>query len=436
MKNNSAKKAIALYYILSFSLTLPFLVPLWFIDGFFWVLFYFIGFFIYATVAVNFAVRVTVMSSLGKELDAEKYAAIIKAKPFLVHYSYKLNLYFSTGDYQSAYNIISSVLLQHKNVQQRIYGHLLLCRICFERGDYEGIKEHIDKIDNYFIYNPNLKFPKTNRESYEFYRAFYNADYDTALSISEKGINKYSKKKNRAYFVVMRKYQLAVIKRRKGELDEATALFEEIKERAPKLFTSTLAQKQLEYISGELEEKVSEPLGVTEKYTVKSRGKSRIVLVVILGIIFALLVLEAVLEKAVFEKVDEPLQEVRDLEYEAKIESALYDDYEEYRILGYCTVYSDGNYEEVSDTVFLVEFDGKVDLHSLYKIGEEYGNTLNVSDIQIDRPYVYQSEYSENIELVLTEKKENIPDSVQYYYEIDGYYFCVISVTDIATNIL
>ena len=73
-------------------------------------------FFVYMRLAVNFAVRKTVMASIWKELDAEKYAAIINAKPFFPHYSYKLNLYFVTGDYQSAYNMISSVLIQHKNV--------------------------------------------------------------------------------------------------------------------------------------------------------------------------------------------------------------------------------------------------------------------------------------------------------------------------------
>ncbi|MBO5305530.1 MAG: hypothetical protein J6B12_02085, partial [Clostridia bacterium] len=35
------------------------------------------------------------------------------------------------------------------------------------------------------------------------------------------------------------------------------------------------------------------------------------------------------------------------------------------------------------------------------------------------------------VEFVLTEKKRNIPKNTLYYYEIDGYYFCVISISDI-----
>ena len=186
-------------------------------------------------IAINFAVRVTVMPSLWKELDAEKYAAIINAKPFLANYSYKLNLDFATGNYQNAHNIINSVLLQHKNVNQRVYGHLLLCRVCFERGDYEGIKDNLAQIDNYHKYNPTLKLSKPNKAAYEFYCAFSNADYTSACAIAEKGIDKYSKKKNCDYFVLMRQYQLAVTKRMKGDIDEAVELFESIMEKAPKL---------------------------------------------------------------------------------------------------------------------------------------------------------------------------------------------------------
>ena len=217
------------------------------------------------------------MTSLWKELDAEKYAAILNAKPFLVHYTYKLNLYFAVGDYQTAYNIISSILLQHKSVQQRVYGHLLLCRICFERGDYEGLNEHLDQIDNYFKYNPNLKLLKQNKEAYDFYCAFANADYASACVLLEKSIEKYLKKKNRTYFALMRQYQLAVTKRMKGDVDEAVVLFEKIKEKAPKLVLSTLAQRQLDYISGTLEEKAPEQLEVTENYSAESYRKVKIV---------------------------------------------------------------------------------------------------------------------------------------------------------------
>lgn len=270
MKNKAAKKAIASYYILSLLLTLPLLIPIWLIKESLWVIAYFVCFLIYMRIAINFAVQATVMPSLWKELDAEKYAAIINAKPFWVHYSYKLNLYFAIGDYQAAYNIISSILIQHKNVQQRVYGHLLLCRICFERGDYEGLKEPLDQIDNYFKYNPNIKLPKQNKEAYEFYRKFSDADYVSVCALLEESIEKYSEKKNRTYFSLIRQYQLAVTKRMKGDIDEAIVLFESIKEKAPKLVLSELAQKQLEYISGAFEETVPEQLDVTENYTVKS----------------------------------------------------------------------------------------------------------------------------------------------------------------------
>ena len=276
MKNKTAKKVIASYYIFSLLLTLPLLIPIWLIKEPLGVIAYLVCFLIYMRIAINFAVQATVMPSLWKELDAEKYAAIINAKPFWVHYSYKLNLYFAIGDYQAAYNIISSVLIQHKNVQQRVYGHLLLCRICFERGDYEGLKEQLEQIDNYFKYNTNLRPPKQNKDAYEFYRAFSDGNYSSLLPILEKSIEKYSKKKNRTYFALLRQYQLAVTKRMSGDIDEAVVLFESIMEKAPKLILSTLAQKQLEYINAPLEETAPERLEVTENHNVKSNREVKI----------------------------------------------------------------------------------------------------------------------------------------------------------------
>ena len=429
MKNTAAKKAIASYYILSLLLTLPLLIPIWLIKESLWVIVYFVCFLIYMRIAINFAIRVTVMPSLWKELDAEKYATIINSKPFFVHYSYKLNLYFAEGDYQAAYNIISSVLLQHKNIQQIIYGHLLLCRICFERGDYEGLKEHLEQINNYFKYNNKLRLLKQNKEAYEFYRAFSNGDYPSVCALLEKSIKKYSKKKSRTYFALIRQYQLAVTKRMNGDVDEAVVLFEEIKERAPKLILSVLAQKQLEYISGTLEETSPERLAVTENHPVKTNRKVKIV-VRIAYCVGILLILGGI----ILTQLDSPKQKDKDLNYVAQIEKTIEDEYEEYQVLGYFNIYSDyadETYMMSIDSLFLVEADGKLDLHTLYQLNGEYENNLNVRDIQVDKLYEYEIYFApRKVEFVLTEKERNIPESTLYYYEIDGYYFCVISISD------
>ena len=427
MKNSTAKKSIAQYYILSLLPTLPFLIPMWLIKDSFWEMVYLVCFLIYMRIVIRAAVRTTIMPSLWKELDAEKYAAIINTRPFWVHYSYKLNLYFAIGDYQSAYNIISSILLQHKNARNRIYGRLLLCRICFERGDYEGLKEHVDEIDHCFQCNPSLKFPKQNKAAYDFYRAFSDADYVSACALLEKGIAKYSKKKSGTYFSLIRQYQLAVTKRMKGDMEEAVALFEMIREKAPKLVLSTLAQKQLDYISGTLEETTPERLEVTELEPVKSRCIVKIMYSIMVFMI-CICFFFAIASKILLQ-IDVPKQKNKDLEYVSKIERALYDDYEEYRTLGYFSIYSD----EVSvDSVFLVESDGKIDLHTLYRSDDKIGNHLNVKNIQVDKVYVYKDMFSNSkkIEFVLTEKKRDIPEHAQSYYEIDGYYFCVISISD------
>jgi len=430
MKNTAAKKAIASYYILSLLLTLPLLIPIWLIKESLWVIVYFVCFLIYMRIAINFAVRVTVMPSLWKELDAEKYATIINSKPFFVHYSYKLNLYFAVGDYQAAYNIISSVLLQHKNIQQRIYGHLLLCRICFERGDYEGLKEHLEQINNYFKYNNKLRLLKQNKEAYEFYRAFSNGDYPSVCALLEKSIEKYSKKKSRTYFALIRQYQLAVTKRMNGDVDEAVVLFEEIKERAPKLVLSVLAQKQLEYISGTLEETSPKRLAATENHTVKSNRKVKIV-VRIAYCVGILLILGGI----ILTQLDSPKQKDKDLNYVAQIEKTIENEYEKYKVLGYFYIYSDyadETYMMSIDSLFLVEADGKLDLHTLYQLNGEYENNLNVRDIQVDKLYEYEIYFApRKVEFVLTEKERNIPESTLYYYEIDGYYFCVISISDL-----
>ena len=83
MQNKAAKRAIAAYYILSFLLTLPLLLPFWLIREPIWVVVYGICFLLYMEIVSNLILQKTVMSALWKELDTEKYAAIINAKPFL-----------------------------------------------------------------------------------------------------------------------------------------------------------------------------------------------------------------------------------------------------------------------------------------------------------------------------------------------------------------
>lgn len=430
MQNKAAKRAIAAYYILSDLLTLPLLIPVLLIREPIWIVVYGICFLLYVRIVCNFTVQKTIMSALWKELDAEKYAAIINAKPFVVHYSYKLDLYFAVGDYQAAYNTISSVLLQHKNIQQRIYGHLMLCRICFERGDDEGLKEHLEQIDHYFKYNNKLRLRKKDKEAYEVYRAFSHADYPSACARLEKRIEQYSKKKSRAYFALIRQYQLAVTKRRNGDVDEAVVLFEEIKERAPKLVLSVLAQKQLEYISGAAEEQAPEGLAVTEDSAAKSHRKVWRSVRIAYGVSI-LLVLGGIL----LSQFDSPKQKEKSLNDVARIEKTIEDEYEKYQVLGYFYLDSDDAdeiYEMGIDSLFVVEADGRLDLHTFYQLNEEDENHLNVRDIQVDQLYEYEIYFvPRKVEFVLTEKKRNIPKDTLYYYEIDGYYFCVISISDL-----
>ena len=430
MQNKAAKRAIAAYYILSFLLTLPLVLPVLLIWEPIWIVVYGICFLLYVRIVCNFTVQKTIMSALWKELDAEKYAAIINAKPFVAHYSYKLNLYFAVGDYQAAYNTISSVLLQHKNIQQRIYGHLMLCRICFERGDDEGLTAHLEQIDHYFKHNNKLRLRKKDKEAYEVYRAFSNADYPSACARLEKRIEQYSKKKSRAYFALIRQYQLAVTKRRNGDVDEAVVLFEEIKERAPKLVLSVLAQKQLEYISGAAEEQAPEGLAVTEDSAAKSHRKvwRSVRIAYCVGI---LLILAGIL----LSQFDSPKQKEKSLNDVARIEKTIEDEYEEYQVLGYFYLDSDDadeTYEMGIDSLFVVEADGRLDLHTFYQLNGEDENHLNVRDIQVDQLYEYEIYFvPRKVEFVLTEKKRNIPKDTLYYYEIDGYYFCVISISDL-----
>ncbi len=434
MNNKSAKKAIASYYILFIILFLPVLIPVWLITDPLVLIGYCVCVGIYVRIAINLAVRATIMPSLSQELDAEKYAAIIKAKPFRDNYSHMLNLYFAVGDYQSAYNIIiSSLLLQNKKVKNSIYLRLLLCSICFEREDYEGLKNQLAEIDNYFKYNPNLKIHKQDKEVYEFYLAFSKADYESACANLERRIKKYSRKKNNSYALLNCQYKLAVTKRMMGDVDEAGAIFEQIKEPAQKLFLSTLAQKQIAYISGTLEETMPEPLEVTEKITFKSRLGPKILLMIGNAIICISCLL--LLAFKMLPELDSPKQENKDLYYITCLEDLIEDDYEECQILGYFNIYTDyadETYMMSVDSLFLVESNGRLDLHTLYTSNEEYTNLLNVKDIQVNKLYEYKIHFAPyKVGFVLTEKKRDIPENTLYYYIIDGYYFCVISISDI-----
>ena len=59
-------------------------------------------------------------------------------------------------------------------------------------------------------------------------------------------------------------------------------------------------------------------------------------------------------------------------------------------------------------------------------------NLLNAQDLQVNRLYEYKIHFSpQKVEFILTEKERDIPQDTLYYYETDGYYFCVISISDI-----
>lgn len=433
MKNNVAKKALASYHILSYLLALLIVIPVSFISKPLWLIVYYVCATVYIFIAARFPEQVTIMPSLLKELDAEKYAAIIASKQFRNRYSLKLLLYFAVGDYQSAFNIISCVLLRHKKIQQRIYGHLLLCRICFERGDYEGIKEQLDQIDNFSKNNPKIKLSKRNKKSYDFYRAFSNADYVSVCALLEKSIAKDSKKKNGAYSSLSRQYMLAVAKRMNGNVDEAIVILENVKEKAPKLVISTLAQKELDIIAGTLEETVPDRLEITEDYPVQSRKKTKNIILLLIYLL--LLFIFFLLASGISILPDVPKQKDKDPEYVSMIESTLDDDYEAYQLLGYLAIYTDyadETYEKVADALALVDGNGSLDLHALFETDGVTHNSLMVEDIQIDKLYEYAL-YLEplKVEFVLTEKSRNIPENTLYYFELDGYYFCVISISDV-----
>ncbi len=434
MKNTAAKKAIASYYALSLLITLPFLIPLWLIGNPLLVLAYFLCFLVYLRIATGVAIRLTVMAPLFKDLDAERYAATIHANPLFVNYSFKLYLYFAVGDYGAAYNVISSVLLPHSRAQKRIYGHLLLCRICFERGDYEGLREQLGSIEGY-KQRQKKRLPRQYREAYDFYRAFSSADYEAACALLEKSIEKTSRKKSGAYITLMRRYQLAVTRRMQGEINEAVALFEQIQSSAPTLVSAVLAKKQLDYISGTVEETVPERLTVTEKYTERPYRKVvKAAVLCLAALALAGIVIFFILFGVIFVQLGTPRQENKDPAYIAQIENALDADYEECVILGYFNIYADyeeETYTENIDSLCLIKADGRLDLHSMYQSKGECQNALRLENIQVDTPYEYQAYFSlQRVEFVLTEKERDFPDEMLYYYEIDGYYFCVISISD------
>ena len=133
-------------------------------------------------------------------------------------------------------------------------------------------------------------------------------------------------------------------------------------------------------------------------------------------------------------QVESPKQENKDLDYIDALEGSIEDDYEKYQILGYFNIYTDYADETYSmrvDSLFLVESNGRLDLHTPYILNGEYMNILNVQDIQTNKLYEYKLYFSpQKVEFILTEKKRNIPENTLYYYEIDGYYFCVISISD------
>ena len=130
--------------------------------------------------------------------------------------------------------------------------------------------------------------------------------------------------------------------------------------------------------------------------------------------------------------VNSPIQNNVNPEYENKIKSAIFDEYEEYEILGYFNI---TNTEAVVDTVFLVNSIDGIDMHTLYNVEGKIYNQCNVKNVKTDTIQHYLCVFDEGIEIsfFLTAQRESIPKDSQVY-EINGYYFCVVEIKDTNTT--
>lgn len=376
-----------------------------------------------ATVAAFFisfyANKKWILSALTDELDAPLYYEIIKTGRFCNKLALEhLQAEFHTGNYSNAVAICNQKLADPVIGKKHPYIYLsFLANVYFRTDDSARLSEVCQQVNRFLTDQKKVsKSLKNWTDAIPFYEAYLSCDWDAcdAFLNPEQPLTSELARVTYSYFA-------ARVAFKKGEIDAAKALFQEVAQKAPKLYLATHAQHAL----GAIEENCPysegiEPVIPNEAFVIPTPTKSQKAVKVLLWIVFFLgfgyALMVGVIDRQWEREYEEYVEEIRLL-----VE-------ENYDNVTVAQTF-DPMYEDmIVDNMFVCEVDSGMILGAVYVCGDEYTLcydtfvTIDRETLQSEEKLCMVTEFESatcyiNIVMGFYSKVEDVPeDAWEIYY--------------------
>lgn len=394
-----------------------------------------------ATVAAFFisfyANKKWILSALTDELDAPLYYEIIKTGKFRNKLALEhLQAEFHTGNYSNAVAICNQKLADPKIGKNYPYIYLsFLANVYFRMDDSARLSEVCQQVNRFLADQKKVsKSLKNWTDAIPFYEAYLSCDWDACDAFLNPEQPLTSELARVTY-----SYLAARVALKKGETDAAKALFQEVAQKAPKLYLATHAQHAL----GAIEENRPysegiEPVTPNETYVIPTPTKSQKAVKVLLWIVFFLgfgyTLMVGVIDRQWEREYEEYLEEIRVMVEVDHDNVVVVQDFD--------LMYED----EIVDSMFVCEVDSGMILAASYVYMDEeelhYDTLVTISkeDLLGEEPISFVAEFESvtsyiNIVMGFYTQVDDIPVDVLAVYRADVHgktvYIAAISMEEI-----
>lgn len=384
-----------------------------------------------------------ILTALTDEVDASLYYEIIKTGRFYNNLALEhLQAEFHTGNYNNAVAICNQKLADPKVWKKYPYIYLsFLANVYFRVGDTARLAEVCQQVNRFLAGQKKMsKGLKNWVDAIPFYEAYLNCDWDAcdAFLKAEQPLTSELARVTCAYLA-------ARVALKKGETDVAKALFQEVIQKAPKLYLATHAAHALEAIDANRPYSEGiEPVTPNEAFVIPTPTKPQKVIKSLLLVMtflcfgYALMVgvIDGVIDKQWEREYEEYVEEIRvmlESDYDNVVVAQTFD-----------LMYGD----EVVDNMVVCEVDGGMILAATYVYIDDEDEelqydtlvTISKEDLQGEEPLSYVAEFESstsyiNVVMGFYTQEEDLPEDILsvYYATVYGksVYMVVISMEEI-----
>ena len=365
-----------------------------------------------------FSYQKWILSALTKDLDSSLYYEIVKTGKFYNHLAFgHLEAEFHAGNYNNAAAICYQKLADPKIAKKFSFVYLsFLANMYFRTGDDVRLGEVCERVDALMAEQKKIsKSIKNWIVVIPFFQAYLRRDLATCEAFWNNNPSKLELGQ------VTRNYNVARVALAVGETEKAKALFEEVLQKAPKLYLSTHAAHALEAIEASCSyDEGIEPITPTENFVLPVAPQKSKVVTVLLWVIIMCLFLGSVYLKWQEKQWDREYEE-----YIEEIRLIVEEDYDNVAVVQtFDPLYDD----IIVDNMFVCEVDSGMILGAVYVYEDEYNLcydifvTIDKEELQSEEKLCLVSEFESatcyiNIVMGFYSKVEDVPeDAWEIYY--------------------